>query len=110
MDALTGEGVERWPGARPALNVLGLLVIALMLCIVLQVVANAAGIPTLWRFESALPLVGHALTINSLMELQWHLLTLVGLLPAALVWAMDRHVRVDFLHAAAPVRAKATIC
>ncbi|MCC6007005.1 MAG: TRAP transporter small permease subunit [Rhodobacteraceae bacterium] len=91
------------------LDALGLVVIALMLCIVVQVAANAAGLSTLIRFEDALPLLGRAVTINSLMELQWHLLTLIGLLPAALVWVMDRHVRVDFLYAAAPVRARATI-
>jgi hypothetical protein len=105
MNASAGAGADRVPGARPMLDALALVVIALMLCIVVQVAANAAGIPTLLRFETALPLLGRALTINALMELQWHLLTLIGLLPAALVWAMDRHVRVDFLYAAAPERA-----
>lgn len=95
--------------SRRVLDALGLVVIALMLCIVGQVAANAAGLSTLIRFETALPLLGRAVTINSLMELQWHLLTLIGLMPAALVWAMDRHVRVDVLYASAPARARATI-
>jgi TRAP-type mannitol/chloroaromatic compound transport system permease small subunit len=95
--------------ARLALDALGLLVIALMLCIVVQVAANAAGLSTLMAFETAVPLLGRGVTINSLMELQWHLLTLIGLMPAALVWAMDRHVRVDFLYAAAPPRARRAI-
>jgi TRAP-type mannitol/chloroaromatic compound transport system permease small subunit len=109
MDAVAGDGADRVPGARLMLDALGLVVIALMLCIVVQVAANAAGIPTLARFETAVPLLGRALTVNALMELQWHLLTLIGLLPAALVWAMDRHVRVDFLYAAAPARARAVV-
>lgn len=94
---------------RRALDVLALLVIALMLCIVVQVTANLLGHSTLMRFDPALPLMGDSVTINALMELQWHLLTLVGLLPVAIVWAMDRHVRVDFLYAKASGRAQAGI-
>lgn len=92
--------------AQASLNLLAALVILLMLCIVVQVAANAAGFSTLWRFDGALPLLGRAVTINSLMELQWHLLTLIGLLPVALIWAMDRHVRVDFVYSSIPVRGQ----
>lgn len=91
---------------RLVLDALALLVIALMLCIVVQVAANALGRATLVEFGRVLPLLGAAVSINALMELQWHLLTLVGLLPAAIVWSMDRHVRVDFLYGAASERAK----
>jgi len=92
--------------AHASLNVLAALVLLLMICIVVQVVANAAGFSTLLRFDTALPLLGRAVTINSLMELQWHLLTLIGLLPVALIWAMDRHVRVDFIFASLPARGR----
>jgi len=43
-------------------------------------------------------LLGDAMTLNSLLDLQWHLLVITGLLPAGLVWLMDRHVRVDFIY------------
>lgn len=94
---------------RRALDVLALLVIALMLCIVVQVTANLFGHATLMTFDRTLPLIGGSVTINALMELQWHLLTLVGLLPVAIVWAMDRHVRVDFLYAKASWRVRGLI-
>lgn len=94
---------------RRALDAGALLVIALMLCIVVQVTAAALGRSTLVAFERALPLLGDSITINGLMELQWHLLTLVGLLPAAIVWALDRHVRVDFLYAKASAQARGWI-
>jgi len=101
--------MQQSPAARIAHlfhNVLAALVVLLMLCIVVQVAANAAGLSTLLRFESALPLLGRTLTINSLMEIQWHLLTLIGLLPVALIWAMDRHVRVDFIFGSLPARGR----
>jgi TRAP-type mannitol/chloroaromatic compound transport system permease small subunit len=42
-------------------------------------------------------LIGDAVTVNSLLDAQWHLLCVIGLLPAGLVWWQDRHVRVDVL-------------
>lgn len=80
------------------LQLFALLIILLMLIIVLQVLLNLAGINPLQTFSTSLPLFGRAITLNSLMELQWHLLVIVGLLPCALVWRMNGHVRVDFLY------------
>ncbi|MEM8554985.1 MAG: TRAP transporter small permease subunit [Pseudomonadota bacterium] len=80
------------------LNLLGFCVIALMVAIVAQVVCNAMDINPVVVFDRSLPWVGKAITLNSLLDLQWHLLLIIGLLPAGLVWAMDRHVRVDFLY------------
>ncbi|MEM7521908.1 MAG: TRAP transporter small permease subunit, partial [Pseudomonadota bacterium] len=43
------------------------------------------------------------------LDFQWHLLVITGLLPAGLVWLMDRHVRVDFIYAGQSSRTKARI-
>ena len=77
---------------------LSVLLIVMMLAVVLQVVASALDINPLRVFDAPWPLLGRALTLNSLLDLQWHLLVIVGLLPAGLVWLRDAHVRVDFLY------------
>lgn len=86
---------------------LAALLICLMLAVVLQVVASAFDINPLITFDSATPLVGDAITLNSLLDLQWHLLVVLGLLPAGIVWWRDAHVRVDFLHQRYSPRGKA---
>lgn len=73
------------------------LVILMMLAIVVQVVCNALDINPLMTVSEPILLVGRALTLNSLLDAQWHLLVVLGLVPAGWVWLQDRHVRVDFL-------------
>lgn len=82
-----------------ALNIFAILIILLMVAITFQVVASWLGFNPIATFKNALPLFGTKITINSLIEFQWHLLVVVGLLPCALVWHLDRHVRVDFIYA-----------
>lgn len=101
------EKGSRW--AQALLRALSWLVILLMLGIVLQVLCSALDINPLAQFETALPLIGKGLTLNSLLDLQWHLLVIVGLLPAGVVWLRDAHVRVDFLYQKRSDRTKARI-
>ncbi len=77
---------------------MAILVIALMVFIVLQVVFSALDINPVLTFSGDLLLFGKEVTLNSLLDLQWHLLVVAGLLPAGLVWLADQHVRVDFLY------------
>jgi len=83
---------------RAAQDALAVALILMMACIVLQVLCNALDINPLLRFATPPPFFGPGITLNSLLDLQWHLLVLIGLLPAGLVWLQDRHVRVDFLY------------
>lgn len=83
---------------RLALNGFAVLVIVLMLSITLQVFANLFDINPLVTFSQAVFWLGKAVTLNSLLDLQWHLLAIIALLPAGLVWLRDKHVRVDFLY------------
>ncbi|WP_421853204.1 TRAP transporter small permease subunit [Oricola sp.] len=80
------------------LGVLAVATIVLMGLIVLQVLFSAADINPVLTFETSLPLIGKAVTLNSLLDLQWHLLVIIGLLPAGIIWLVDRHVRVDFFY------------
>ena len=74
-----------------------------------QVAANAADLNPLAAFDRAWPLVGDAVTLNSLLDLQRHLLAVVALVPAGTVWLRDRHVRVDVIQSRLAPRGKAVV-
>lgn len=92
-----------------SLGALAVALLALMLAIVAQVVLSALDINPVLAFDGDLPLLGRAITLNSLLDAQWHLLVLAGLLPAGLVWLSDGHVRVDFLYQGRSPRTRARI-
>ncbi len=94
---------------RAVLNLFAICLIAMVAAIAVQVAASRVGIANLVTFESPLPLFGTAVTLNSLTDLQWYLMALVAIGPAALVWVVDRHVRVDFLYSRCNRRQKARI-
>jgi len=79
------------------LNVFGVLLLVLMGLIGIQVLASVLGINPLISFDRSVFLLGQSLNQNTLTDLQWFVLAIVGLLPAALIFLLDRHVRVDFL-------------
>lgn len=85
------------------------LLILLMLAIVTQVVCSALDINPLYCFSEPVFLFGAAISLNSLLDLQWHLLGIIAFLLAGLVWLRDEHVRVDFFYAASGIRTKALI-
>lgn len=81
-----------------SLSVLGVCLIVLMLAIVVQVTCSLLDVNPVAVFDRAYALIGNEITLNSLLDFQWHLLVIAGLLPTGLVWLMDRHVRVDFFY------------
>lgn len=94
---------------RTSLTALAVCLVVLMLAIVLQVVCSALDINPLATFADGFALVGSAITLNSLLDFQWHMLVIVGLLPVGLVWLADKHVRVDFLYDQQSARWQARI-
>lgn len=94
---------------RHFLNGCAVLVVTLMLGIVAQVVCSLLDLNPLAEFSSTWPLVGDAITLNSLLDAQWHLLAIIALAPAWLVWRRDGHVRVDFLFNAMGPKSRATV-
>ncbi|WP_371225447.1 TRAP transporter small permease subunit [Roseovarius sp. 2305UL8-3] len=80
------------------MNVLSVLVIVLMLAVAAQVFCSFFDINPLASFDSALPLLGKSITLNSLLDLQWHLFALIALVPSGIVLLRGKHVRVDFLY------------
>jgi TRAP-type mannitol/chloroaromatic compound transport system permease small subunit len=85
------------PWQRRVLDAFAVLLLAMMGLIVLQVIGGVLGLNEIVRFDSPVFLLGSSLNQNTILDLQWFLLAVTGLLPAALVYLQDRHVRVDFI-------------
>lgn len=77
---------------------LAVLLIILMGGIVAQTFLSALDVNPMATFERTWPVVGKAITLNSLLDLQWHILLIVGLLPTGGLWLRNEHIRVDFLY------------
>ena len=80
-----------------------------MCAIGLQVVFSAFDVNPIVAFDREYPVLGKAITLNSLLDLQWHLLVIIGLVPVGLVWALGRHVRVDFIYNTLSTRGQARV-
>ena len=90
-------------------RVLAVAVIILMGAIVAQVVCSAFDINPIMSFGDPAFVLGKAITLNSLLDFQWHLLVIIGLLPVGLIWMLGSHVRVDFLYNKMAKRTQARV-
>ena len=91
------------------LNGLAVLVLALAAAIGVQVLCSFFNVNPLLQFVDPVLLFGSAVTLNSLLDLQWHLLCVIALLPAGIVWLRNDHIRVDFIYAKLSIRGQALI-
>ena len=96
-----------WQNA--ALNVFACIILLLVIAISLQVFFSLFDINPILSFSDTVLLFGKAITLNSLLDLQWHFLCVVGLLPAGIVWLRNGHVRVDFFYARQSEKRKCII-
>jgi len=88
---------------------MAVLLLILVGAISLQVVCSALSINPLLNFSERLPFLGNAITLNSLLDFQWHLLVMIGLIPVGVVWLKQKHVRVDFFYAKQTERVKSAV-
>ncbi len=86
-------GLGRWLG-----QVSSWLVLGVMLAVLATVLMNALGINELMRWDDKVLLLGKAVTINTVTELQWHLFGLLTLIGGSYAMHANMHVRVDMLH------------
>lgn len=85
------------------------LIIPLILSIITSVVAARTGQSILIDWEGRLPVVGDALTVNSLVDAQWYIFSLLVLFGGTWALVDDRHVTVDFLAVRFSARTRAWI-
>lgn len=86
-------GLGRWLG-----QISSWLVLGVMLAVLATVLMNALGINELMHWDDKILLLGKAITINTVTELQWHLFGLLTLIGASYAMHANMHVRVDMLH------------
>ncbi|MFJ5536535.1 TRAP transporter small permease subunit [Vreelandella titanicae] len=92
-----GGNKLRW--CERILDFCGLCLLAIAFIIGIGVLMNLLGLSRLVNFERSYWLVGQAVTFNSLMGLQVLLFFMAIMLAISPVLLLDRHVRVDVLHA-----------
>ncbi|SFJ53776.1 TRAP-type mannitol/chloroaromatic compound transport system, small permease component [Celeribacter neptunius] len=85
------------------------LIIPLILSIVLSVIAARFGWSTLLDWDGSIPLFGEALTVNSLVDLQWYIFSLIVLFGGVWAYFDERHVTVDFIALSLKPRTRAYI-
>ncbi|WP_048645063.1 TRAP transporter small permease subunit [Nitratireductor soli] len=90
-----------WPG-----RIVGWLVLPLILSVCLTVLAAQLGINVLAEWAEPVPLFGKALTVNTLLDLQWHIFALIVLFGGVYAFRDNSHVAVDVFSSGLPERAK----
>jgi TRAP-type mannitol/chloroaromatic compound transport system permease small subunit len=93
-----------WPG-----KVVSWLIIPLVLSIILTVLSARQGWSVLLEWETRIPVIGKALTVNSLVDAQWYIFALIVLFGGVWAYFEDRHVTVDFLAVSFSPRRRAYI-
>lgn len=76
-------------------RLVGWLVVPLIVSVCLTVLAAQYGINLLAEWSDPLPLVGKAITVNTLLDLQWHIFSLMVLFGGVLAFRDNSHVAVD---------------
>jgi len=90
-------------------KILSWLIVPLVLSIILAVVAAHRGWSTLIDWEGRIPILGNALTVNSLVDFQWYAFALIVLFGGVWTFFEDRHVTVDFMAVHMRPRTRAVI-
>lgn len=73
------------------------LILPLVISIIVSVVSARQGWSTLLDWEGSVPVFGDALTVNSLVDIQWYIFSLIVLFGGIWAYVEDRHVTVDFI-------------
>ena len=74
------------------------LLVPIVVAVLTVVIGTIFRQSELMAWSTDLPLLGTHLTLNGIVELQWHLFTVMVLLGGAYAVSRDSHVRVDFVY------------
>lgn len=80
-------------------RVLGWLLLPLIVFVCAAVAAAHFGLNSLASWEGAIPVIGSAITVNSLLDLQWYIFAIIVLFGGVYAFRDEHHVKVDFLSA-----------
>jgi len=75
------------------------LLVAVLVAVLISIVGGVFRITSFATWEGEIFLFGSGLSLNSMLELQWHLFGVLLMLTGAYAFHENRHVRVDVLSA-----------
>ncbi len=96
--------LSAWPGRAAAW-----LLLPLTLLVLATIIGSLLQLGTIVQWGVDIPILGRGLTINSLNEMQWHLLAVLTMLALPYALACDRHVRVDMISSGFSPRRRALV-
>lgn len=73
------------------------LILPIIAAVLLSVAGGLLGVTRFAAWEGEIFLLGDALTLNSVLELQWHLFGVLLMMTGAYALTVNRHVRVDVI-------------
>ena len=76
-------------------KIAGWLVLPLAFFIVIAIIAGKLGHPVLISWDGRIPFLGRALTVNSLVDFQWHFYAIIVLFAGSYALYENKHVSVD---------------
>ncbi|MGQ9368005.1 TRAP transporter small permease subunit [Azospirillum sp. ST 5-10] len=87
----------------------GWLVVPLMLAVCVAVAAVQLRVNVVASWSTPLPVLGTELSVNGLLDLQWHLFAVLVLLGGVYAYRSDAHVSVDVFSQALPARLRTLV-
>jgi TRAP-type mannitol/chloroaromatic compound transport system permease small subunit len=90
-------------------RLVGWLLLPLILFVCLAVFAGQVGWNSFAAWEGEALLFGSGITVNTMIDLQWHIFALLVLFGGAYAFRDNAHVSVDFLSALMSPRARAMV-
>ncbi|MEO1987215.1 MAG: TRAP transporter small permease subunit [Martelella sp.] len=96
--------LSAWPGRAAAW-----LLLPLTLLVLATIIGSLLQLGAIVQWGVDIPILGRGLTINSLNEMQWHLLAVLTMLALPYALACDRHVRVDMISSGFSPRRRALV-
>ncbi|MFN6976540.1 MAG: TRAP transporter small permease subunit [Gemmobacter sp.] len=85
------------------------LILPLILSVLAAVTAAKLGQNTLLAWEGRAFLFGRAITVNTLIDFQWHVFALLVLFGGVLAYRTDRHVAVETVAQSLPPRLRTAL-
>ncbi len=85
------------------------LILPLIASIIVAVSAAKLGVNSLAAWDTAVPVLGRAITVNSLLDFQWYVFALLVLFGGILAFRKDRHVAVETVALNLPPRGRLAI-
>lgn len=82
------------------------LTLPLIVSILTGVICAKLGLNVLLAWQTPVPVLGRAVTVNSLLDLQWYIFALLVLFGGVMALRDDRHVSVDTVALALSPRAR----